>query len=102
MIVNLEKAIGKKVYDSDGKVAGRLEEVHGDWRGDECIVKYYTLATKKKSKSMTLSHVLMFLLRQMGAQKTQGAAVVTWDQMDLSDPKRPRLRVRAEELVRIG
>ena len=102
MIVNIERVVGKKVYDVDGKVAGRLEEVHADWRGDECVVTFYTLASKRKSRSLTLSHILTFILRQMGAQKARASVMATWDQMDLSDPERPRVRCRAEDLIRIG
>ena len=75
MIVNVELLIGKKVVDADGKVAGRLHDVHGDWRGSECVITYYTL--------------------------WPGQIVVTWDQMDLSDPERPRVKVRAEELRKL-
>lgn len=79
--VHLETLVGKKVRDADGKVAGRLEEVHADWRGGECIVTYYQIARKGT-----------YFVRKLGMSKKAASLIVTWDKMDLSDPKGPRLK----------
>lgn len=85
-LVHLEKICAKQIRDRDGKVAGRLEEVHADWRGGECIVTHYTIAPRGT-----------YLLRQMGFTG-QGAYVVPWDRMDFSDPAKPRLNCRISDL----
>jgi sporulation protein YlmC with PRC-barrel domain len=98
-IVHLERLSGKKILDMDGKTAGRLEEVHADWRGGECIVTHYVIATARKRRPLTLAHLIAFVLREMGAHTYQGNVDVPWDKLDLSDPEHPRLQCRAAELT---
>lgn len=98
-IVNLELLAAKEVRDVTGKPAGRLEEVHADWRGDEVVVTHYVLASKKRARPLSISYLLLFVLREMGAEKAGGSLVVPWDKMDLSDPSKPRLTCRVEELA---
>ena len=86
-LVHLEKIAAKKVRDADGKLAGRLEEVHADWRGGECLVTHYTIAPRGT-----------YVLRQMGFMKAR-AYVVPWDRMDFSDPGKPKLNCRISELT---
>ena len=38
--VHIETLVGRKVCDATGRIVGRFEEVHGDWRGSECIVTH--------------------------------------------------------------
>ncbi|HEY3056664.1 MAG TPA: hypothetical protein VGK31_12105 [Thermoanaerobaculia bacterium] len=87
MIVPLEVVIGKKVRDADGKRAGRLEEVHGDWQGDQCVITHYEIATS----AFTL------VLRLLGAKGRH--LVVPWDKLDFTDPQRPRLTGRVADLT---
>jgi hypothetical protein len=81
--------IGKSVRDVDGRKAGRLEEVHGDWQGDQCVITHYEIATSAFS----------FVLRLLGA-KTRNL-VVPWDKLDFTDPEGPRLNCRVAELTRV-
>jgi sporulation protein YlmC with PRC-barrel domain len=87
-LVHLEKVSAKKIRDLDGKLAGRLEEVHADWQGDECVVTHYTIAPRGT-----------FVLRQMGFMQVS-AYVVPWDRMDFTDPDKPKLKCRISELTR--
>ena len=89
-VLHLETLVGKEVVDAAGAHAGRLEEVHADWRGNECMVTHYVLATSHRIRK-PLIHALIFALRQLGAQKWSGTVVVPWDKLDLSDPEKPRL-----------
>lgn len=98
-VIHVETIVGTEVRDVTGKVAGRLEEVHADWRGDECIVTHYVLASKKTRRGVSLTNAIHFVLRLLGAEKSGGSIVVPWDKLDLSDPEKPRLNCRAEELV---
>jgi hypothetical protein len=98
MNVHLEVMAGRRVHDAGGKLAGRLAEVHAEWRGDECIVTHYVLAARNARKPVTLKRVLMFFLRLLGATGSQGTLVVPWDKLDVSDPRRPRLLCGTAEL----
>ena len=83
-LVHLETIAGRKVRDRNGKVAGRIEEVHADWRGDECVVSYYELASRPAT--------LRYIARILGGKSTRGAIVVPWDGIDWSDPENPVLK----------
>jgi sporulation protein YlmC with PRC-barrel domain len=85
--VHIEYIVGRKVRDAEGKIAGRLEEVHADWRGDDCVVTHYVLAPRGT-----------YVLRQLGFARERDNVVVPWDKLDLSDPKHPRLRCRTADL----
>jgi sporulation protein YlmC with PRC-barrel domain len=87
-LVHLEVAAGKKVRDADGRIAGRLEEVHADWEGGECVVRYYVIATKGT-----------FVLRALNIKGPTKAYLVPWDRMDWSDPDHPRLTCRVSDLT---
>jgi sporulation protein YlmC with PRC-barrel domain len=89
-VVHLEKVVAKKIRDSDGQVAGRLEEVHADWRGGECVVTHYVIASKGT-----------YALQQIGFKKRTRSYIVPWDRMDFSDPEKPRLNCRIDELTAI-
>ena len=86
-ITHAEVAVGRKVRDVEGKTAGRLEEIHADWRGGECIVTHYVLAARGS-----------FFMRALGRKKSHDTIVVPWDKLDLSDPTRLLLLCRVEEL----
>jgi len=88
LIVHLEVVIGKVVRDIDGRKAGRLEEVHGDWKGSECFVTHYELAPG----------ALSFVLRLLGARRAIHHHIVPWDKLDFSNPEKPRLTCRLEDL----
>lgn len=87
MIVHLELLIGREVLAADGGHAGRIEEVHANEAGE---VTEWVLATGR----LHVSDWIVFLLHQLGAQKSSWthARRVPWQELDLSDPERPRLR----------
>lgn len=80
-IVHLERLAGREVLDADGKHAGRLCEVHGKEQGKELVITHYTLVR---------GTWIGFLLHELGLRHRH-AFQVPWEQMDLSDPERPRL-----------
>ena len=97
--VALERLLGRRVCDADGRHAGRVEEVHARRRGGELLVAEYVLGTAGLIERLSLGPVLRALL---GARLYPQSARYTigWDELDLSDPDRPRLRGRVGELER--
>lgn len=91
--VHLELLIGKMVRDLDEVRVGRIFSVQAEVDGDECIVREYHLGTAALLEQLGIS-----ILRIAGWQGTQKPLRVPWDQLDLSDPERPRLRCRVAEL----
>jgi len=97
--VALERLLGRQVRDADGRHAGRVEEVHARRRGGELLVTAYVLGTAGLIERLSLGPVLRALL---GTRLYPESARYTigWDDLDLADPERPRLRGRVAELER--
>jgi len=95
--VAFERLLGRLVHDADGRRAGRVEEVHARQRSGELVVDEYVLGTAGLIERLSLGPVLRALL---GARLYPHSARYTigWDELDLSDPERPRLRGRIGEL----
>lgn len=90
--VHLELLVGREVHDSEGKRMGRIVSATAELQGDECVVKDFLLGPAALLRRFGIS-----TLHLVGFRRSKPLAV-PWDQLDLSDPKRPCLRCRADEL----
>ncbi len=82
--IHLELLLGRLVRDPDGARVGRIFSVHAELEGGECIVREYALGAAA-------------LLDRLGISRKKPLCV-PWDLLDVSDPERPRLRCRVDEL----
>lgn len=96
--VHLELLVGTKVRDASGKCAGRIREVRTHHEGEECLVDEYLIGGGGLMESLSVAGFSTSVIHLLGGRGHGPSRRVRWDQMDLSDPKRPRLRVRCEEL----
>jgi sporulation protein YlmC with PRC-barrel domain len=85
-LLHLELLVGKKVFALNGQSIGRLEEIRakkdrGHFFVEEFLVGSYAV------------------LERLAAWKGSEGYQVRWDQLDLSDPQRPRLRCEVDELM---
>jgi hypothetical protein len=96
--VRVQLLLGKKVRDPSGKCAGRIEEIVAEEDGDECLVSHYLLGRSGLIQRLSVTDLSVFFLRFLGALGRPRDHRVSWEQMDLSDPRRPRLRCSIEEL----
>jgi sporulation protein YlmC with PRC-barrel domain len=99
--IHLELLLGKRVFALNGQAIGRLEEVRAELnaRGycfvTEFLIGSYGLLERLSAWRMGREILRTLHLRQKGGYR------VRWEQLDLSDPRRPRLVCEVEELVRI-
>jgi hypothetical protein len=91
--VHAELLAGRRVYDIDGKVAGRIHSIHIERDGPQCVVAEYLLGT-----AAWLTRLGITAARLFGWRRFREPLRVRWDLLDLSDPDRPRLRCRAADL----
>jgi sporulation protein YlmC with PRC-barrel domain len=91
--VHFELLLGRKVHDREGRRVGRILEVHAAPEGQDCVVREYLLGT-----AALLTRLGISAGRMVGLPLHREPIRVPWDQMDLSDPERPRLRCSVEEL----
>lgn len=92
--VHLELLLGRKVYDPDGVRVGRIFSVLAEREGEDCVIREYHLGA-----AALLSRLGITALRLVGRHRHEPIRV-PWDQLDLSDPEKPRLKCRTDELKR--
>ena len=96
--VHAELLLGEKVFALNGRPIGRLEEIRtaknrGHYFVSEFLVGNYAVLERLAAWSIGRA-----LLRVLGAKREEGYRI-RWDQLDLSDPQRPRLLCDVEELL---
>jgi sporulation protein YlmC with PRC-barrel domain len=95
--LHIEQLLGRKVFDSEGKRAGRLEEVIAERHGDEWVVQEYWVGRNALLTRFSARGVVRALLGFFGAKENAGYKV-PWDKLDLSHPERLRLHCPCHEL----
>jgi hypothetical protein len=85
--VRLELAVGRRVRAKNGRSIGRLEEV----RATEFLIGPGAFLERLGMHARSL---FGFAIHPHGYR-------ARWDQVDLSDPRRPRLTCPLEELARL-
>ncbi|HEX2439636.1 MAG TPA: hypothetical protein VHT71_15105 [Methylomirabilota bacterium] len=98
MNVHVERLLGRKVRDSEGRVVGRLEEIHTRREGDQVVVSEWVLGTGGLVERLSLGPLLRGLLGNWVLRRTSQR--LAWDALDLRQPERPRLRGPLEAFVR--
>ena len=88
--VRVERLLGRRVRATNGRVVGRIEEIRAEKRGQAHVVAGYELGEAGWLERMGLGRLL---------GRREGR-LARWDQLDLSDPERPRLTCTVSELER--
>jgi sporulation protein YlmC with PRC-barrel domain len=96
--VRLHRIVGREVHDIDGKRAGHLEEARGRVVHGQCVVEEFLLGRGGLLERLSVADLSLVPLRLLGARHAGDGFRVPWQQMDLSDPARPRLRCRCDDL----
>ena len=98
MDVNVELLVGAQVHDTDGNKVGRIQELRADSRGDACVVESYLIGASALIERLSAWTLARPIARALHARKLYSLYEVPWQDMDLSDPKRPRLKIAKSEL----
>ena len=99
--IHLDDLLSGKVLDRDGRVAGRIEEIVADDKGDYCEVREYLLGRRALLSRLSIASLSSGVVRLLGGRTLRASHRVPWNQLDLSNPRHPRLRCRADELETI-
>jgi len=92
--VRLDRLLGRQVLARNNQPVGRLEEFRAEKRGAACLITEYVIGVTGLAERLGVRVKLLF--GQHG-----GGYVARWDQLDLSDPDRPRLTCSVEELRKL-
>jgi sporulation protein YlmC with PRC-barrel domain len=98
MQIKIELLIGTEVCDVDGNSVGRIEEFRVEREEKSCLVESYLVGTSaliERLSAWTLVRPIGHLLR---TRKFLTVYEIPWQDMDLSDPHHPRLRIGKRDL----
>lgn len=99
--VHLELLIQKCVRDKHGHSIGRISEIRCERKGGEWVIEEYLAGMSAALDRFSARGIALRLIRLFGGRHLTPALRIPWDQLDLSDPMRPRLRCGVEELARL-
>lgn len=88
--VHLELLVGREVLDSQGKKAGRIEEVRAVPEGAEWVVEEYLIGPAALLERLAAWPVAGKVVQLLSIRGRSGYNV-PWDKLDISDPSKPRL-----------
>jgi len=92
--VRLDRLLGRKVIGPDNRSIGRLEEFRAERRGDNWLVTEYVIGPAGLLERLGLGTRLVLGWRRAGF-------LARWDQIDITNPERPRLLCGMDELRRV-
>ncbi len=98
MQIKVELLIGTEVCDVDGNGIGRIEEFRVERGENSCLVESYLVGTSawiERLSAWTLVRPIRHFLR---SRKLLTFYEIPWQEMDLSDPHHPRLRIGRRDL----
>jgi hypothetical protein len=93
--LRLDRVIGRRVRALNNRPVGRLEECRIERRGAEWVIREWVIGSEGLLERLGLATPMV-----LGVGRRTGL-VASWDQLDLTDPQRPRLRVAVGELRRM-
>jgi sporulation protein YlmC with PRC-barrel domain len=99
--LRLFEILGREVVDSEGKYAGRVEEIEAERGDDVSLIKSYLVVHRgpiDRVQTWALSAVIQ---KSIPVREKSRPYRVPWDQMDMSDPEHPRILVPQSELSRV-
>jgi hypothetical protein len=89
--IRLDQILGRQLLGGNNQPIGRIEEVRANRHGNGCSVVEVVVGMSGMFERLDLGARML-----VGASKQ--ARVARWDQIDFSNPEKPRLTVPVEEL----
>ena len=91
--VHAELLIGREVVDADGKRIGHIEEMIASNRKGELVITEFHVGGGALAERISAHGVAMSFLSFFGAHhRSDKPRKIKWRDLDLSDPKHPRLK----------
>ncbi|HUJ13879.1 MAG TPA: hypothetical protein VL284_08845 [Thermoanaerobaculia bacterium] len=94
---HVEQLSGRRVWDADGKVVGRIGAIVARRRGRDYFVDEFHLGPAALMERFGISTARIVGWKRHHREPLR----VPWQQLDLSDPDHPRLRCTREELMKM-
>jgi hypothetical protein len=91
--VRVERLLGRTVIDARGRRVGRIEEIQAEREGPEWVVRGYVLGVDGLIERLAAGAIVAGLLGPLARRRRR--RTIAWNELDLTDPGRPRLRSAA-------
>lgn len=93
--IRIEVLLGAMVRDPDGRRVGRIEEIRAVPDGDGLVVTHYLLGSTGWRERLSLRGLRLGIRTLRGVGRADRRRL-PWQTLDVSDPRRPRLRIRLQ------
>jgi sporulation protein YlmC with PRC-barrel domain len=98
MEINVELLIGRKVRDVDGEKVGRIEEFRVERDERSLVLDSYLVGSSALIERLSAWTLVRPIARTLHGHRFYSQYHVPWQDMDLSDPQHPRLRIAKRDL----
>ncbi|HEX2693318.1 MAG TPA: PRC-barrel domain-containing protein, partial [Gemmatimonadaceae bacterium] len=98
MEVKVELLIGRKVCDVNGEKVGRIEEILAERQENGLLVESFLVGTSGLISRLSAWTLVRPLKRSLKERHIYSAYEIPWQDLDLTDPKRPKLRTARKDL----
>lgn len=96
--LNVELLLGRQVRSRDGTRLGHIETIHVASDGDAWLISEYHIGPNALLERLAVG-LLPRPLREAAQQRSQSRRRrIAWHQLDINDPRRPRLVCDEAEL----
>ena len=100
MDIRVEFLVGTMVRDLDGTNVGRIEEIRVERQEEALLVEGYLIGASGLIERLSARTLVRPIRRFLRARHIYSVYEVRWQDMDLTDPKRPVLRIAQRDLRR--
>jgi sporulation protein YlmC with PRC-barrel domain len=101
MDIKVELLVGTKVRDLDGRKVGRIEEIRVERQEEALLVESYLIGASALIERLSARTLVRPIRRLLRARHIYSVYKVPWQDMDLTDPKRPVVRIAKRDLQRV-
>jgi hypothetical protein len=96
--IHVQHLLGERVFGLNVQPIGRLEDVRTEKNKGHFFVSEFLVGSYAMFERLAAWQMGRTLLRLFRARKSEGYRI-RWDQLDLSDPQRPRLLCEVDQLL---
>jgi sporulation protein YlmC with PRC-barrel domain len=98
MEVKVELLIGAKVRDVNGEKVGRIEEILVERQDNGLLVESFLVGASALISRLSAWTLVRPINRSLKERHVYSAYEIPWQDLDLTDPKRPKLRTARKDL----
>jgi hypothetical protein len=96
--LHVELLVGRKVRDPNDDIVGRIEEIRCERRDEDCLVEAYYVGTSGLIQRLNAWKLVRPIRHVLKGSRFYHLYEIPWNQLDLSDPEKPRTTVPRAEL----